>query len=174
MTGPMRRVLVVGCGGAGKTTFARRLAEKLALPVVHLDSHFWRPRWQAPDRETWREQVVALAARPEWVMDGNYSNTYDIRMPRADYLVWLDYPRRICMRRVITRMVRGYGRTRIDMAENCPEHFDLAFLRYVWNFPHAHRPRIVAGIAQYGGNLHMATLSSDRDAEKFLSTLGAH
>jgi adenylate kinase family enzyme len=130
----MCRVMVVGCAGAGKTTFARRLAEKLELPAIHLDFHFWQPGWLPPDRQAWREQVVALAARPEWVMDGNYSNTYDIRMPRADSLVWLDYPRVVCMRRVLMRTIEGYGRTRRDLPDNCPERLDLAFLRYVWEF----------------------------------------
>jgi adenylate kinase family enzyme len=169
---PMRRVLVVGCAGAGKTTFARRLAKKLALPVIHLDFHFWRPNWQAPERETWREQVVALAAQPEWVMDGNYSNTYDIRMPRADSLLWLDYPRRVCMRRVVMRMIKGYGRTRADLPQDCPERFDLEFLRFVWSFPRAHRPHIVNGIATYGSRLRIATFNRDRDAEEFLASLG--
>src|SRR5271168_5460584 len=95
---PMRRVLVVGCAGAGKTTFARRLGETLALPVINLDFHFWRPGWQTPERQAWREQLTALVAMPAWVMEGNYINTFDIRMPRADSLVWLDYPRGICMR----------------------------------------------------------------------------
>jgi adenylate kinase family enzyme len=170
---PMRRVLVVGCAGAGKTTFARRLGDKLKLPVVHLDFRFWRPDCQAPEHETWREQVVALAAQPEWIMDGNYSSTYDIRMPRADSLVWLDYPRRVCMRRVVLRMIKGYGRTRPDLPSNCPERLNLEFLRFVWSFPRAHRPHIVNGIATYGSHLSIATFNRDRNAENFLAASGA-
>jgi adenylate kinase family enzyme len=116
---------------------------------------------------------MALAAGPQWVMDGNYSNTYDIRMPRADSLVWLDFPRAICMRRVLARTVMGYGRTRPDLPEGCPERFDLAFLRYVWEFPRKHRPRIAAGIEQFGGHLRMTRLVRDGDIEGFLATLGA-
>jgi adenylate kinase family enzyme len=169
---PMRRVLLVGCGGAGKSTLARRLGETLALPVIHLDSHFWRPGWQPPEHQTWREQLTALAAQPAWVMDGNYSNTFDIRMPRADSVVWLDYSRAICMRRVLMRIVKGYGRTRPDLAEGCPEQLDLEFLRFVWDFPRQHRPRIPAGIAQFGTHLRVTRLLDDRDAENFLAALG--
>ena len=80
--------MVVGCAGAGKTTLARKLAAASGLPFIHLDFYYWRRGWQLPDGADWREQVVALAAAPGWIMDGNYSNTYDIRMPRADTLIW--------------------------------------------------------------------------------------
>ena len=170
--GSINRVMVVGCAGAGKTTLARSLAARLRLPLVHLDFHFWRAGWQLPDSKDWREQVIALAAAPEWIMDGNYSNTYDVRMPRADTLVWLDYARSVCARRVLLRTLTGYGRTRPDLPQSCPERFDLPFLRYVWNFPEKHRPRIVNAIERFGGHLRIARLGSDRDAHEFLAMLG--
>src|SRR3974390_2277147 len=152
---PMQRIMVVGCAGSGKTTFARRLGAALGLPVIHLDFHFWRPGWEIPDPAAWRAQVAALATAPQWVMDGNYSNTYDLRMPQADSLVWLDYPRPVCMRRVLLRTARGYGATRADLPAGCPQRIDVAFLRCVWDFPRKHRPRIVAGIARFGTHLRM-------------------
>jgi adenylate kinase family enzyme len=169
----MRRVLVIGCPGAGKTTLARKLAERSRLPLVHLDFHYWRPGWQLPDSREWRAQVIALAGAPAWIIDGNYSNTYDIRMPRADTLIWLDYPRSICMRRVLLRTLTGYGRTRPDLPESCPERFDLPFFRYVWDFPAKHRPRIENGIERFGGHLLIARLCNDREASEFLATVGA-
>jgi adenylate kinase family enzyme len=169
----MRRVLVIGCPGAGKTTLARKLAERSRLPLIHLDFHFWRPGWQLPDSKEWRAQVIALADAPAWIMDGNYSNTYDIRMPRADTLIWLDYSRSICMRRVLLRTLTGYGRTRPDLPESCPERFDIPFLRYVWEFPEKHRPRIENGIERFGGHLLIARLCSDHEASGFLATVGA-
>jgi adenylate kinase family enzyme len=166
----MNRVLVIGNAGAGKSSFARRLGSKLALPVIHLDSHFWRPGWQIPDPQAWRQQLTALVASSAWVMDGNYINTFDIRMPRADTLIWLDQPRGVCMRRVLMRTVMGYGRTRPDLAEGCPDRFDIAFLRYVWSFPVKQRPRIVASIAQFGGHLRVIRLACDRKIDNFLTT----
>jgi adenylate kinase family enzyme len=171
--GSMRRVMIVGCAGAGKTTLARRLAEALGLPLIHLDFHYWRPGWQIPDSRDWRERVIALADQPEWIMDGNYSNTYDVRMPRADTLIWLDYSRPVCMRRVLLRTLAGYGRTRSDLPGSCPERFDLAFLRYVWSFPEKHRPRIVDGLERFGGHLRIVQLGGHGDADEFLATVGA-
>jgi adenylate kinase family enzyme len=170
----MRRVLVVGCPGAGKSTFARRLGTELGLPVIHLDFHYWLTGWQLPDAAAWREQVAALVTPPEWVMDGNYANTFDIRMPRADSMVWLDYPRAVCMRRAIKRMINGYGRTRPDLPPGWPEKFDLEFLRFVWDFPRTQRSRIPAGVDQFGGHLRVTRFGCDLDAENFLAALGAH
>jgi adenylate kinase family enzyme len=172
-TTPMRRMLVVGCAGSGKTTFARRLGAALGLPVIHLDFHFWRPGWEIPDPAAWRTQVEALASTPQWIIDGNYSNTYDVRMPRADSLVWLDHPRSVCMRRVLLRTIRGYGITRPDLPAGCPERFDPTFLRYVWDFPRKHRPRIDAGIARFGSHLRVTRLGREREVRDFLARLGA-
>jgi adenylate kinase family enzyme len=167
----MKRIMVVGNAGAGKSTLARRLGSKLALPVIHLDSHFWRPGWQTPESQVWRQQLTALAASSAWVMDGNYINTFDLRMPRADTLVWLDHPRGICIRRVLMRTIIGYGRTRSDLAEGCPDRFDIAFLRYIWGFPVKQRPRIIAGIAEFGGHLRVIRLGSNRDTENFFTAI---
>jgi adenylate kinase family enzyme len=169
---PMRRVMVLGCAGAGKSTVARRLATTLHLPVIHLDRHFWRPHWELPDMREWREMVAALAAGADWIMDGNYSNTYDLRMPRADTIIWLDFPRGICMRRVLVRTLKGYGRCRPDLADNCKERFDFEFLRFVWNFHTKNRPHIVDGIAKYGSGRRLFQLATDREVEILLSQVG--
>jgi len=165
--------MVVGCGGSGKSTLALRLGEKLDLPVIHLDFHYWAPGWQAPAADAWRERVRALAAAPAWIMDGNYSSTYDIRMPRADTLVWLDQSRAVCLRRVLLRTFRGYFRTRPGLPQGCRERFDLEFTRYVWDFPTKHRPRIVSAIERFGANLRLFHLCGDRDVKNFLAMAGA-
>jgi adenylate kinase family enzyme len=165
-------VLVIGNAGAGKTTFTRRLSEKLKVSAIHLDFYFWRPGWRPSEPQAWREQLAALVAMPEWIMDGNYINTFDIRLPCADSLVWLDYPRTICMRRVLWRTLKGYGQTRPDLPKDCPERFDLEFLRYVWNFPRQYRPRVIAGIERFGGHLRVTHLCGDSEVEQFLA--GVH
>jgi adenylate kinase family enzyme len=170
---PMRRVMVVGPPGAGKSTFARRLAAKVALPLIHLDFHYWHSGWQPSDLSEWRERVTTLATATEWIMEGNYSNTFDLRMPRADTVIWLDYPRAVYLRRVLLRIVKDYGRTRPDLPEGCPEQFDAEFLRFVWNFPAEYRPRIVDGIATLGAHLQTIRLANDREADDFLAGVGS-
>ena len=91
----MRRVAIIGSSGAGKSTLARRLGERTGLPVVHLDEHFWRPGWVETSRGEWRAVQTALCAQDAWIMDGNYSGTLDVRLARADTVVFLDLPRRV-------------------------------------------------------------------------------
>ena len=118
-----------------------RLAAKLGVPVHYLDHHHWLPGWQYRDDADARAAVRAIAETPAWVMDGNFSGTFDLRMPRADTLVWLDYPRATCIRRVLMRAIKDYGRSKPDLPEGCPEQFDFKLLRWVWDFPAKHRPR---------------------------------
>ena len=71
----MKKILVIGSGGSGKSTFARRLGARLSLEVIHLDAHHWRAGWVAPPKDEWRRQVEELTRRESWVMDGNFSGT---------------------------------------------------------------------------------------------------
>jgi len=169
----MRRVLVIGSPGAGKSTLSARLATKLGVPVRYLDRHHWLPGWKYRDTASAREIVGALADTPEWVMDGNFAETFDLRMPRADTLVWLDYPRSTCVRRILMRSVTDYRKAKPDLPEGCPEGFDLGVLRFAWRFPADGRPQIVAGIERYGGHLQVTRIESDRAAADFLATIKA-
>ena len=164
----MRRVMVIGCGGAGKSTLSRKLSGLTGLPLIGLDRAHWRPGWVVPPEEEWRARIETLAAEAAWVMDGNYSNTFDLRMPRADTVIWLDYPRATCLRRVVLRVLKDYGRVRADLPEGCPEQFDAIFLRFVWDFPTKGRPRIVEALERFGAHLRVIRLANDRDVAAFL------
>src|SRR5882672_9887709 len=92
----MRRVLVMGNSGAGKSTFARALGAKTGLPVWHIDQLFWLPGWvQAPTSE-YVARLDAVLAREQWIIDGTNSTTFDRRMPRADAIIWLKRSRVAC------------------------------------------------------------------------------
>jgi adenylate kinase family enzyme len=137
----MQRILVIGSPGAGKSTLATRLAGRLGLPQIHLDREYFGPGWTVPTRDAWRETVRALAARPSWIMDGNYASTFDIRVPRATAVVWLDLPRWQCALSVLWRVARNYGRPRPDLGVAGPERFDPSFMRWIWSYPDKMRPK---------------------------------
>ncbi|MDQ2079063.1 adenylate kinase [Xanthobacteraceae bacterium Astr-EGSB] len=155
------RVLVLGCAGAGKTVFARRLAQSTGLPLVTLDQEYWQPGWVEPDKPHWVAKVETLIAAPRWIMDGTYLGTLPLRLARADTVIFLDLPRWVCLWRAITRILRNFGRTRDDMAPGCPERFDWKFLTYIWSFPSTHRPRVVEALHGFPGALTVCRNSRD-------------
>ena len=134
----MRRVRVIGAPGTGKSTLALQIGRRLGLPVIHMDREFWRPGWVAPGTDEWRAQVRDLAGRESWVMEGNYSGTWELSLARAEAVIWLDLPRHIYFPRTIWRSIRWMGRQRPDLGAGCIERFDPGFYRdWVWTYPAA-------------------------------------
>jgi adenylate kinase family enzyme len=111
------RIVVVGTSGAGKTTLARIIAARLALPHIELDAINWQPGWRdliRHDPQEFVSRVTTAAQADSWVFDGNYTAHTTIVWLRATHLVWLDYERRIIMARVIRRsLLRAVLRTRL-------------------------------------------------------------
>ncbi|MCK5841029.1 MAG: topology modulation protein [Candidatus Sabulitectum sp.] len=139
----MKRILVLGSGGAGKTTFAKLLSKKTGISLIHLDLYFWNSGWVETPRDKWLPVVLELAERPEWIMDGNYSGTIDIRIQYADTVIFLDYGRLTCSLGVLKRVILNWGRVRDDMPEGCPERFNFDFMKWIWNYSSRSKPRIV-------------------------------
>ncbi len=170
---PPRRILVVGIPGAGKSTFARALAARTGLPLIHLDQEFWQPGWVVTPRDAWRAKQVDFVARDAWIMEGNYDNSLDIRAPRADCIVWFDTGRGRALWRIARRIATSYGRVRPDMAPGCPEQIDAAFLRYIWTFNDVQRPRVAAALRTYAPDVNPIMIGSDAAAARVLATFGA-
>ena len=145
----MQRILVIGSPGAGKSTVAGRISELTGLPVVHLDQLFWEPGWKLRKREDYLRLVEAAIEEESWIIDGNCVPTLSKRLQRADAVLFLDLPTRICLWRVLKRIFTGYGVTRPDMADDCPERFDWEFLLYVIRFRNAMRPKVAAILAEH-------------------------
>lgn len=167
----MRRVLVIGSGGAGKTTFAARLGERTGLPVIHLDRLYWRPGWTETPKEEWEELVRDVIARDTWILDGNYGGTLAKRLAAADTVVFLDVPRVVCIARVLRRRLRHAGRSRPDVTDGCPERITWEFLRWIWTYPARRRPGVLELLAQFesrGGRA--AVLRSGREIEAFVES----
>lgn len=167
----MKRIMVIGGPGAGKSTFAKRLHAATGLPLYHLDRLYWRPGWAEPPKEEWLQTVTELAARGEWIVDGGYNGSFYIRMPRADTVFWLDLPRRVAFPRVLKRMALGLGRVREDVAPGCPERFDLRFIKWAWTWRRAHAAKYRQALAEHASHATVKLFASSREADRFLLSL---
>jgi len=164
----MRRVMVIGGPGAGKTTFARRLGELTGLPVTSLDRIYWLPDWTPrPAREGDRLAREA-AAGEAWIIEGNYSATFPERLKRVDTIVFLDFGTTMRLRRVVMRTLRHFGRVRPDMAEGCPERFDWGFLKWTANYRNNGRARAERMLATLPKHIRVVRLATPRDVRRFL------
>lgn len=169
----MKRVAVVGCSGSGKTTFVLRLGAATGLPVIHLDTHYWR-RVGSPSADDWKTPHASLLEGERWIADGNYGNTLETRFAAADTIIDLDRSRFICLWRVVTRAIRYRGSARPDLNAGCPERLDPGHLGYLWNFPTRSRPRLETAMdkARSQGRT-VVKLCSDRDADRYLAALSS-
>ena len=168
---PMRRVLVIGRSGGGKTTLARALAERLGVPWISLDRRYWRPGWVETPLAEWTAMQPELVAGEAWVIDGTYHRTLPLRLPRADTVIWIDLPRWLCMARLLWRMVSTCGRVRDDMGPGCPERFDREFLRYSWRYDRVAGPRIRQALATLDPSQTLVILRAPRAVRAFLRNL---
>ena len=165
----MKRVLVIGTGGSGKTTVARRLAERTGLPLIHLDALYWRPDWQPTPAEEWRATVQHLVGGDAWIIDGNYGGTLDLRVEACDTVVFLDLPRVVCLWRVLKRQARHIGRARPELNPGCPERLSWEFLVWIWTYRSRRRGAILNRLAALDKRKRVAILRSSAEIEEFLS-----
>lgn len=166
----MRRVCVIGCSGAGKSRLAVQMGEVFDLPVIHLDRYFWRPGWVPSPQEEWWAVQEELVRREEWILDGNYTSSLHIRLPRADTVVFLDYPRSLCLRRAVKRALLQWG---WEVAPGCHERLGrshLEFLRYIWRLPDETRPRVVAAVERYARSARVLRFESPPATRRWLET----
>jgi adenylate kinase family enzyme len=166
-----QRILIIGCGGAGKSTLARKLAASGSQELIHLDKHYWNSGWVAATKENWREIVSELVKQPSWIMDGNFAGTFDLRLPLADLVIFLDYPRLLCMWRVFLRFLKYHGQTRPDMAPGCRETgFDREFFLWIWNFKKHTNPQIESALSDYS-RIKQLRFRRPRDLKNWLDSL---
>ena len=149
----MRRVLIIGPCGSGKSTLARELAPRMGLPLVHMDQLGWQTGWVETEKAELNARLAGVVAQDAWLIEGNYGSTLAPRLARADTVIYLDFPIRLCLWRLIKRIVTHRGRSRPDMPEGCPERFDAGFFWYVMNWNRHARPRTEARLVSYGGEL---------------------
>jgi adenylate kinase family enzyme len=148
----MKKILILGSGGSGKTTFALHLAEKLNLPLYHLDALYWKPNRMKPEATEWNKVVVSLVERDSWIIDGSYFDTLPLRVLEADTIIYLDIPNYICIWNILKRRLKyakWTGRTRPGLATYTTERIYFSFLKWVWNYPQKEKPKVFSSIEKY-------------------------
>ena len=163
--------MIIGCGGSGKTTLATLIGEKLQQPVIYLDQHFWTPGWVPVPPERWSKLVSELAAGKSWVMDGNYGGTMELRLEKADTIIFLYLSRWLCLYRILKRTLKYYGKVRPRMAKGCPERFSLEFIHYVMSYNDSRAPKILNRLLELKDEKKIYVLKSRKAVSNFMKSI---
>lgn len=166
----MKRISVIGCPGAGKTTFARELARSTGLPLLHLDLMYHDQSYDyQTDKDSWRSRVSSEVKKKFWIIDGNYKSTFDIRLPRSDTIIYLDYPTYISIWRAIKRRIEFRNTVREDMPATWQERLGWDFFLFILKFNRSIAPRIRQLLKSYPDE-QVIVLTSPRRASAYLAT----
>jgi len=170
----MDRVIVIGCSGSGKSTLSQKLHRILQLPIIHLDRYYWQANWQATEQKAWDQKVTEFALTDRWIIDGNYSRTLNIRIERADVIVFLDMPRWLCMYRIVKRRIQYHGRTRPDLNKDCAEKLDIGFLKWVWNYRKRNRVKTLEKLKQVKEHQNVVIIRNKKQLEEWIEQLSSY
>jgi len=163
--------MIIGCGGAGKSTLSRKLNTILGFELIHLDQHFWKPDWQETAKGEWEQIVQKLIEKDQWIIDGNFGSTMETRIKRADTIIFMDYSTLSCLWRITKRAIKYYNKNRPDMQEGCNERIDLQFYRYVANYNRTRRKKILERISPFRNEKTVYTFRNDKEVNLFLNSL---
>lgn len=166
MGGAVEKIIVIGCPGAGKSTFARGLRERTGLPLYYLDRIWHKPDRTNVSREEFDAQLKTMIAGERWIIDGNYIRTMEMRLEACDTVFFLDYPLALCLAGVEARI----GKPREDMPWIETE-FDEEFKQWILDFSETQRPKIMDLIAKYQKEKHIMIFTSREEADQYLTAL---
>ncbi|MFN8771079.1 MAG: hypothetical protein ACK5WP_09485 [Neisseriaceae bacterium] len=170
------KILVIGSPGSGKTTFTIKISKYLGLPVFHLDDLYWLKGWSRPSEKEWLEKLNQLVNNNNWIIDGNYYNSLDIRFGQADYVIYLDYPITLCLFRAFKRTLnRRLFKLELplqikqDSSYTPSIKFNIKFIKLIITFKYKYKATIMKMLGSY--KLDSKILKSPKEAEKFLQDL---
>lgn len=132
------KIIIIGCPGSGKSTFARALHKITELPLFYLDRLYWNEDRTTVPKEVFRQRLQDVLGQERWIIDGNYGSTMELRMQSCDTVVFLDYPMEVCLEGIRTRF--GKAREDIPWVETEP---DAEFIQFIQDFREESRPRIL-------------------------------
>ena len=161
----MKRVIVIGCPGSGKSTFARALQTRTGLPLHYLDMLYWNADRTTVARDAFRARLNEILLQEEWIIDGNYSSTMELRMQACDTIFFLDYATEVCLAGILSR--RGKARPDIPWVEIDE---DSEFTDYVRDFQANSRPQILSLLDRYADR-EIHVLKTREEADAYLNAL---
>lgn len=167
----MRKILIIGSPGAGKSTLSYRLREILNIQLVHLDCFFWQPGWVKIPRSDLNVQIEMMIREEEWVMDGTYIDSLEMRLEAADGVIFLNYPLCLCLYGIIKRRITFAGKRRDDMTAGCDEKLDWLFVKWVLKFPKTNRLEILRILKLHKNDLEVHIFKSRKETDAFLKEL---
>ncbi|MFY0758133.1 topology modulation protein [Metabacillus dongyingensis] len=171
----MNRIMVMGVSaGVGKSTFARKLGELLKISVYHLDALYWKPEWKEASLEEFADDQQKIVSLDQWIIEGNYSNTYDIRVQNADTIIYLELPLIVCLYRVFKRWIQNIGKTRPDMGEGCKEKLDFQFLEFICTTYYPRKKKMETRLQAFkgkGSQKNIIMLKNKKEIHSYLETL---
>ncbi len=163
----MKRVIIIGCPGSGKSIFSRKLHKLTDIPLYHLDMIYWNSDRTTVDKSVFRERLLTVIQKNEWIIDGNYGSTIELRLKACDTVFFLDYPTDICLEGIRER--RGKARTDMPWIESVDEE-DTEFIEFVKNYNSQSRPEIINLLNKYSDkDIHI--LKNRNDADTFIESL---
>ena len=164
----MKKAIIIGCPGSGKSTFARALHERTGLPVYHLDMMFWNADRTIVDGEIFRERMNEVLQKEEWILDGNYGSTMELRMAACETVFFLDYPLEVCLAGVAAR--KGKPRPDMPWAERVDDVPDEEFMGFIRGFEKNNRPQITELLEKYSQK-DIIVFHSREEAQAYLAPI---
>ena len=162
----MKKVIIIGCPGSGKSTFARKLKEKTGLPLHHLDMLYWNEDRTTVSRQVFDDRLKNVMATNEWIIDGNYARTMEARLKECDTVFFLDYNADVCLKGIEARK----GKMRSDMPWTETDAPDEEFVAFVKNFECESKPKIIELLDKYSSK-NIIVFHTRREADEYLEAL---
>ena len=159
----MKKVIVIGCPGSGKTTFAEKLNKRTGLPLFYLDAIWHKPDRTHISREEYDQRLAEILELEEWIIDGNYSRTLEVRMQACDTIFLFDLPTEVCIQGATDRL----GKARYDVPWIDTE-LDPKFKQEIEEFPEKTLPRIYELLDKYKENKKVVIFKSRMQADEYL------
>ena len=161
----MKKVIVIGCPGSGKSWFSRALHDKTGIPLYHLDLMYWRADRTTVDKVVFRERLRSTIEKEEWIIDGNYGSTMEMRMEACDTVFFLDYPVEVCL----SGMEERRGKPRPDMPW-VEDEVDEEFIAFIKNYSTDSRPQVMELLGRYSDK-NIVIFKTRAEADAFLKTM---